>query len=152
MKKLTVGISLLMVLAIVPSTSVFAKGKPKSRVVTAAYQTPALGTPPYGPCTTQEPISSCVRVEPKPGETSVMIEVADSASSRVGFTVTQFPPPGSGVVSQGESLGAYCGDTGAPITIDPAMSVQVSAWLVGPPDCPEVATEGTITFTFMKRR
>lgn len=119
--------------------------KPRNRVVTEDY------TPnPYHKISLQygDPGVSIASIEVAglPGEGAVSVALVDDN----GFPVR-------GGIAQGEPgstthLASFCGETAAPVAIDPAMPVVIDVYSGHCAGTAAVATEGTATVTFVSKR
>ena len=124
-----------------------AKKKP-SRVVETPYTEPAVGTAGFGVCLQG---SSCVFVEPMPGEKFVQIDISDDLGQPVFASIIQDTSGDGNYFAADDKTTHICGQTAEPIEIEPS-TVTVWVWRGpgGPPPCPGIASSGVVKTTFSK--
>lgn len=126
------------------------KKKPRQRTVEVPYSQPAVGTAGIGVCFQG---SSCVFVEPLPGERSVSVEISDELGLPVYASVIQDTSGDGNYLATDDATTHICGETAEPIEIEP-QTVTVWVWPGpgAPPPCPGVASSGTVKLTFSNAR
>lgn len=126
------------------------KKKPKKveRTVEVAYQTPSPGISGLlGACMAVLGVdgTACIDVPIGGDEAFVSVSVTDATGRPTNFDLAQDSDagrPGFEIFASG------CGETTEPIAVTPGLAVRVSVTAIGGPDCPGVATTGTISATF----
>ena len=130
------------------------KKKSKPRVVSAAYQTPAIGvaTPAVSGGASicpNDPNIGCVEFPTTRKDRYVKIEVTDASGQEAGGYVSQGDTNGDGV---GDLFGDFCGGHSAPISITPGRPLKVSLYAGTCADgSPSIVTSGTVKATFTKK-
>lgn len=129
-----------------PASAKKKKKKPKPRVVTAQYMTPALGAAGAGACSSADGIGCVDLGAPSGTERYVSIGIADS------LPTAPYAEAGQDMDADGivDNAVGFCGQTEAPIPIQPGLAVVVFIW-EGPgatPPCPGGSSSGTVTGTF----
>jgi hypothetical protein len=120
--------------------------KPKKRTVETTYTEPALGTAGVGVCFQG---SSCVFVEPLPGEKRVSVKVVDELGLPVYASIIQDTSGDGNYLATDDRTVHICGSTTKPLKIEPS-TVTVWVWQ-GPgavPPCPGFASSGIVKTTF----
>ncbi len=122
--------------------------KKRTRKVETAYTEPAVGTAGMGVCF---PGSSCVFLEPLPGEKHVRVEVVDKLGLPVYASVIQDTNGDGSYLASDDRTVHICGKTAEPIAIKPG-TVTVWVWQ-GPganPPCAGFASSGVVRTTFSR--
>lgn len=123
-----------------------AKKRPKKRTVETPYTEPAVGAAGLGVCFQG---TSCVFVEPLPGERYVHIEVVDDLGLPVHASVIQDTSGDGSYLAVDDETVHICGKTDKPLKIEPS-TVTVWVWRApgAPPPCPGAASSGVVKTTF----
>jgi hypothetical protein len=116
------------------------KKKKKTRTAESTYEAPAIGS---GGGVCLGATNSCGNIATGPDERFVEIEIIDEAGFDVYATVGQDLDGDSLTDSSTE----ICGKSKEPIPIEPGVALTIFPWAVGQPDCPGVATTGTVKAT-----
>ncbi len=144
-RPLTIVLAASLLVGAFGTTDAGAKRAKKPRTVETKYTEPAVGAAGAGVCFQG---SSCVFVEPLPGEKFVSIEIVDDLGLPVNASVIQ-DTNGDGNYLIDDGVIHICGETTEPLKIEPG-TVTVWVWrtpgLV--PPCPGTATSGTVKTTF----
>jgi hypothetical protein len=142
----------IVVAMLVLGTSLWSMGaeakRPRKRVVKVTYAEPAVGTAGVGVCTQG---SSCVFVDPLPGERHIKVKITDDLGLPVNATLIQDTDGDGNYLAPTDNHIHFCGQTGL-IRIAPS-TVTVWVWRnpgANPP-CPGVASSGKVAVTFFKR-
>lgn len=114
------------------------KPKKKTRVVESTYDAPAIGS---GAGVCLGATNSCGDIATGGNERFVMIEISDQAGLDVYASVGQ-DVDGDGFTDNSVTI---CGKSEEAIPIEPGIALTIFPWAVGRPDCPGVATTGTVT-------
>ena len=124
------------------------KPKKVERKVELDYQTPSPGiSGVVGACMAVLGVdgTACIDVPIGGDEAFVSVSVTDSTGQPTNFDLAQ----DSNADNPGlEILASGCGETTEPIAVTPGLAVRVSVTAIGGPDCPGVATTGSISATF----
>lgn len=123
------------------------RGKPKKRSIELPYTEPAIGAAGAGVCLQG---SSCLFYgAPAAGEKHFSVVIEDDLGQPVPASVIQDTNgDGNYLVADDLTVG-ICGETDAPVEIQPGKPVAVWVWRAGAnPPCPGTATAGTATATF----
>ena len=128
-----------------------ASAAPRSRTTTASYSEPVYAVAAASnvtACVVTQGGDCPARAAALAGERFVSVKVDDTTGTTVSGVVSQ-DVDGDG---QGDFSQPFCGATDAPVSIAPGHDVLVWVFAGGSPDCPGAGTQGTITFTFSKRK
>lgn len=122
-----------------------AKKPPKPVTETGTYQSPPLVV--LAQCSQSDGIGCVTFAAPSTKLVYATIEATDATGLPVAAAVRQPDQAPVGNIQPETDKGTFCGKTDEPIVIDPSYAVDV--W-VGErdPNCPGVATSGTIKVTF----
>jgi hypothetical protein len=123
-----------------------AKKRQKKRTVETPYTEPAVGAAGLGVCFQG---SSCVFVEPLPGERYVSIEIVDDLGLPVYASVIQDTSGDGNYLAVDDETVNICGQTEEPLKIEPStVTVWVWRFPAAPPPCPGIASSGVVKTTF----
>ena len=147
------SIVVLLILGLVASLAVAPaqakKKKAKTRAVEYTYQAPSPGiSGVVGACMTVAGVegTACQDFPTMANESFVKVVVEDATGLPTNFDVAQDldgpEVPGLNIVASG------CGESAEPIPVEPGLAVRVTVVALGGPDCPGVATTGTVQATF----
>ncbi|MGH2757407.1 MAG: hypothetical protein ACRDI3_06430 [Actinomycetota bacterium] len=152
MKRTLIVVVLVMGLVAAGLTVAEAKKKKKrkpvriERVVEVEYQAPALGVGAAGTGVCLVPTNSCGNVATGSDDLFLKVEVIDAAGQAVQLDIGQDTDPEA--LGTETTIGTVCGSTEEALSIPaPGASITTFPWAIGGPDCPGVATSGTIMFT-----
>lgn len=114
------------------------------RAVEYAYTVPSPGVSGVvGACLTVlgVPNTACQDFATSATEAYVTVEVVDATGQPANFDLAQDTDPATPAV---EIFASGCGKTQGPVPITPGLPLRVSVSTAGGPDCPGVATSGTV--------
>jgi hypothetical protein len=122
-----------------------AKKKKKTRTVEYSYTAPSPGVSGVvGLCLTVIGVdgTACSDIATSTREAYIKVTVTDATGQPTNFDLAQDTDPATPAV---EIFASGCGTTGeSAIPITPGLPVRVSVSTVGGPDCPGIATSGTV--------
>lgn len=144
----TIGIALAVavVAGVVTAPAVNANKRRRApRKVESTYTEPAFGAAGLGLCFQG---TSCVFVDPLPGEKFVRVQIEDALGLPVPASVIQDTNGDGSYLATDDDTTHICGETEEPLRIEPS-TVTVWIWRIGIPNpCPGTGTSGTVTTTF----
>lgn len=141
-----------LILGAVATAEAGKKRKPKRttrvmREVEVTYDGPAVGVGAAGVGACFVALNSCGNVAIGPDDRFMEVEVTDASGTAVQLDLGQ--DTDEATVGTEVDLGTICGASNEPIAIQaPGVPITTFPWAFGSPDCPGVATTGTIKFTF----
>lgn len=133
-----------LIAGMVTSAEAGKKKKKSAKKVTReaeyTYDAPAVGSG-GGVCFAAT--NSCGDIATGPTERFVVVEITDQAGMDVYASIGQ-DLDGDNFTDNSVDI---CGKSEEPIPIEPGYAITVFPWAVGGPDCPGVATTGTVKLT-----
>ncbi len=145
-KVLSILLGLGLLVGVIGASGAEAKKPKKKRTVETPYTEPAVGALGMGVCFQG---TSCVFVEPMPGERYVSVEIVDDLGLPVSASVIQDTSGDGNYLATDDETVHICGETTEPLKIEPG-TVTVWVWR-GPglvPPCPGLASAGVVKTTF----
>ncbi|MDP9067531.1 MAG: hypothetical protein M3N53_04150 [Actinomycetota bacterium] len=146
MKRISLGLALVLVVGALASPAAGRGRKPKPRKLELTYSEPALGTAGFGLCFQG---SSCLFFDLLPKERFVSVAIEDDTGMPVYASVIQDTNEDGSYLRHDDLTVDICGKTEKPIEVEPGKPTSVWVWQ-GPgasPPCPGVASSGTATIT-----
>ena len=120
------------------------KKKAKTRTVEYEYTVPSPGVSGLvGACMAVLGVdgTACADIPTSTQEAYVAVTVTDATGQPANFDLAQDTDPGTPAL---EIFASGCGATDSPIPITPGLPLRVSVSAAGGPDCPGVATTGSV--------
>ena len=135
---ITIALVLGAILAPVAGAARKAKKVKTTRTETADYTTSGSAAAPIGVATVCAQSQGCLTFVAQSKEEYVTFTVTDATGTPAPFLVSL----------DGATTSTYCGATDRPVWLNRATEIEVLIATVAVPDCPGVATSGSLSATF----